>query len=107
MRENSMRRRRLNKNWKPRNNPNDGKMERMLNIRALPYFKYDLQHYLDDSKMEENIKRSLRATLLSKASRISIKDAKLYLTEKAEEEMIDDKMRDDLTRLLDKYAKFR
>lgn len=102
-----MRRKRLNRNWRPNKGINNTKKERMLNMSAFPYFKYDLKNMLEKSKMEDNVKNSFIATLISKASRMSINDAKDYVKEKCTEGMVDSELEITLLRLLDKYGKWR
>jgi hypothetical protein len=79
----------------------------MLNMSALPYFKYDLKNLLEKSKMEDNIKNSFVATLISKASRQSIMDAKDYVKEKCGEGMVEEDFLKPLLNLLDRFTKYR
>ena len=102
-----MRRKRLNRNWKPNRNINNSKKAKMLNMNALPYFKYDLKNLLEKAKMDDNVKNSFVATLWSKASRMSIPEAKDFVKDKCEEGIFDSDMEAKLLRLLDKYSKWR
>ena len=79
----------------------------MLNMSALPYFKYDLKNLLEKSKMEDNVKNSFIATLISKASRMSIAEAKDYVKEKSDEGVFEEDLLRPLLSLLDRFGKFR
>ena len=102
-----MRRKRLNRNWKPKRNVEGTRKERMLNMNSLPYFKYDLKNLLKRSKMEDNIKNSFTATLISKASRMSISDAKDYVRDKCEDGTLEEEFLKEILALLDRNSKYR
>ena len=87
--------------------PKSMQTTRMLNMRDETYFKYHLKNILQRSEMDDKTKTSFIATLMAKASRMSIKEAKKFLNEKAEEGVVEDDVRDQISRLLDRYTKSR
>ncbi len=79
----------------------------MLNIHRLGSFKYDVRDALARSPVEESLASSILANIIAKSSRISVKDAKEYIKDLEQKEMIDHKLAGDLCSLLDRYSKYR
>lgn len=89
------------KNTKP------GKRVPMLNLRMENVFRFDLNEILRNSNTDERYINSFIATLVTKASRNSIKDARNYVREKCEDGTVDKGVKGEILRLLNRYTKFR
>ena len=83
------------------------KSVQMLHLGRIRPFKYDLREVLKSSGTEEKYIESFIATVVAKASKNSIVDAKEYVTKKCEEDHIDEGIEKDVLRLLRKYSKYR
>ena len=53
----------------------------MLNLRRINEFKYDIREALDSKQMDPAVKQTLIASVIAKASRQSIVEAKQYVRE--------------------------
>lgn len=90
---------------KPKNR--DSKRQSMLSTRRVGPFKYDLKEILEKSSLEPSVQSSFLASLIAKASRTSIKDAKLYAKDFVSEEGLTEEEFSRISRLLDRYSKYR
>jgi len=90
---------------KPKNR--DSKRQSMLSNRRIGPFKYDIKEILEKSSLDPSIQSSFLASLIAKASRTSIKDAKIYVKEFVSEEGLTDEEYSRISRLLDRYSKYR
>lgn len=79
----------------------------MLDIRRETAFRYDLNIILENSTTLDRNIPSFIATTVSKASRQSTQDARDYVKEKCEEEIVDKEIQEDILRLLNRYTKYR
>lgn len=70
-------------------------------------FRYDVQDILEDSNTEAERQPALVASFVTKAVRLGIDDARLFIREKGEEGILEDETRDRLLRLLDRYTRVR
>jgi len=79
----------------------------MLNMRRVGIFRYDMREILKDSKMDTEIAPSFIANVITKASRVSIQDAKEYAREMERRGFFSREVADDICGLLDRYARYR
>lgn len=90
---------------KPKNR--DSKRQPMLTTRRVGPFKYDMKEILEKSSMEPSTQSSFLASLIAKATRTSIKDAKMYARDFIGEEGLSEEEYSRVSRLLDRYSKYR
>jgi len=79
----------------------------MLSMHKIQPFKYDMNEILNETSMDPAKASAFLATVVAKASRISLKEAKEYIAEVVE---AGDLTKDEQTRfnnLLQKYSKYR
>jgi hypothetical protein len=79
----------------------------MLNLSRLSGFKYDVREIFSDCRLDENLRPSVLANVIAKASRISTLDAKQYVRQIETEGTFSKEVADDICDLLDRYSKFR
>jgi len=84
----------------------DVKKKRMLNMHRVDDFLYDLEHILKEMPVEEH-RRPVFATIYSKASNLGIDEAKKYVQEKTEEDIIPGEISEDILNLLHRYSRLR
>ncbi len=101
-------------NRQNRRNSNAGKIQKpassrqsMLNTHKLAPFKYDMNEILSQSSMDPTMASSFLATIIAKASRISTKDAKEYVKTFVEAGNLTKDEFDKISRLMDRYSKYR
>lgn len=88
-------------------NPGERLRKPMLHLGKLDYFKYDLNEIVDSSDIEDDLKPSLKASIIAKARQRSISDAKDYLDEMVDKKELTDETHKKLCRLLDRYTMVR
>lgn len=86
---------------------NDQQMNKMLDLGKLNYFRYDAKEILNSAELDQKIWEPLLASIVTKAGRLGIKEAKEYLLKLKDEEVLTNDTVQALTRLLDKYKKWR
>ena len=79
----------------------------MLDLKKADYFKYYLKELFENSDIKDELKQSITANLLSKATRNSIDDAIEYKNEQVEAGNIPGNISDEIDRLLKKYSYWR
>ena len=79
----------------------------MLSMGRLGGFKYDLKAILRNARVDENQTPSLIASIIAKASRISISEAKTYVKQIGEGGSYPKAVSDEICGLLDYYSKLR
>lgn len=79
----------------------------MLNLRRINEFKYDIREALDSKQMDPAVKQTLIASVIAKASRQSIVEAKNYVRESQASGMVSKEVSDSICYLLDRYTKFQ
>ncbi len=79
----------------------------MLNMHREQSFKADVNEILMYGRVEEKHQMSIRATIISKASRDSIDAAKEYIRVKQKENILSKETADALSNLLDRYSTWR
>ncbi len=79
----------------------------MLNLSRLNYFRYDAREALKSAGIEPKVGKPLLASVVSKASRVGIADAKDYVREKDDDGTLPENCARELVSLLDRYKKWR
>jgi hypothetical protein len=81
--------------------------EPMLNLRAVMSFKYYLEPILEESTMKEDFVNAFTANLITKASRVSLREAKDYVRSIAEQGIFEERTCREICDLLDRHRKYR
>ena len=79
----------------------------MLNTHKIAPFKYDMNEILADTSMDPSKASAFLASLIAKSSRISIKEAKEFTKPFVESGDLAKEEYDRISRLLDRYSKYR
>lgn len=79
----------------------------MLNTHKISPFKYDMNEILADTSMDPSKASAFLASLIAKSSRISIKEAKEFTKTFVESGDLAKEEYDRISRLLDRYSKYR
>ncbi len=79
----------------------------MLSMHKIQPFKYDMNEILSETSMDPAKANAFLATVVAKASRISLKDAKEYIATVAEAGDITKEEQTKFNNLLQKYSKYR
>lgn len=79
----------------------------MFNVKKETVFRYDMNEILKDSTTDGKYISSFIATTISKGSRQSIQDARDYINEKCEEEIIDRDVEKEILGLLNRSTRYR
>lgn len=79
----------------------------MLNTHRIAPFKYDMNEILSSSSMDPSMAASFLATVIAKASRISSKEAKDCAKAFLDDGNLTKDEYDRISRLLDRYSKYR
>jgi hypothetical protein len=85
----------------------DYEKEPMLNLRHLDSFKYYLRQILEESSIDEDFTNAFIANLITKGSRVSLKEAKDYVRSLAKEGIFMERTSNEICRLLDRNRKYR
>ncbi len=83
------------------------KRQSMLNTHKINPFKYDMNEVLSASAMDAAKASSFLASVIAKASRNSTRDAKDFVKTFLESGDLTKEEFDKISRLLDKYSKYR
>jgi len=83
------------------------KKQPMLNTHRISPFKYDMNEVLSASAMDPSKASSFLASIIAKASRVSTRDAKDFLKTFLESGDLTKEEHDRISRLMDKYSKYR
>jgi len=95
-------------NRKPKPKPKVGsKRQSMLNTQKLAPFKYDMNEVLSASAMDPAKASAFLASVIAKGSRVSTRDAKDYAKTFLDAGDLTKDEFDKITRLMDKYSKYR
>ncbi len=79
----------------------------MLNLHKLIPFRFDIREIMANYKVDEAIASSVIASVIAKASRISIKTAKEYVCEQEKAGRYPSQVTGEICDLLDRYSKYR
>ena len=90
-----------------KHNDNEQRLVKKLDIRKLNYFRYDVKEVFNSTDIEPKVWNPLLASISTKASRISIKEAKEYIYKLEKENVFSKDITRELVYLLDKYKRWR
>jgi len=79
----------------------------MLNLRRIAEFKYDMRDLLDSKEMDPAAKQTMIASIIAKASRQSIIEAKNYVRSAQSQGSLAKDTSDNICYLLDRYTKYQ
>jgi len=79
----------------------------MLNTNRMAPFKYDMNEILSSTSMDASVASSFLASVVAKASRVSTRDAKDYAKTFVDSGELTKEEFDKISRLMDRYSKFR
>lgn len=83
------------------------KRQAMLNTHRINPFKYDMNEILEISSMDPSKASSFLASVIAKASRVSIKDAKDFVKTFLGSGDLTKEEHDRICKLLDRYSRWR
>ena len=100
--------RRNHKKFSDRNQNNHEKqLVKMLDMRKINYFRYDAKEIFESTEIDQKVWVPILASIVTKASRLSIKEANEYIKELDDEGILDKETVKALLRLLDRYKRWR
>ena len=79
----------------------------MLNTHKINPFKYDMNEALAATSMDDAKASAFLASVIAKASRVSVKDAKEFIRGYVETGDLTKEESEKMCKLLDRYSKFR
>jgi hypothetical protein len=79
----------------------------MLNLRRVNEFKFDMRELLNAKEMDPATKQTLIASIIAKASRQSIIEAKNYVKAEQSGGNLTKDITDNICYLLDRYTKYQ
>ena len=79
----------------------------MLDIKKVNYFRYAVTEIFNSTDIDTKIWNPILASIVTKASRLSIKEAKDYIHELENEQILDKETAKVLSQLLEKYKSWR
>lgn len=79
----------------------------MLNTHKINPFKYDMNEALAATSMDDAKASAFLASVIAKASRVSVKDAKEFIKGFVDTGDLTKEESDKMCKLLDRYSKFR
>jgi hypothetical protein len=79
----------------------------MLNLRRINEFKFDMRDLLDAKEMDPATKQTMIASIIAKASRQSIIEAKNYVKAAQTDGSLTKDISDNICYLLDRYTKYQ
>ncbi len=97
---------RKNTNVRRRVNPDSERIP-MLNLNRVSTFRYAIRDIMTDHKIDEAVASTVVASVIAKASRISIAAAREYVLDQEKLGSFPEHTTDDILDLLDRYSKYR
>ncbi len=79
----------------------------MLNQRRLGEFKYDVRELFVENQMDPDLATTFLASIIAKASRTTIREAKDFVRDQEDQDIITKDVADGLCYLLDRYTKYQ
>ena len=79
----------------------------MLDIRRETPFKYDIRKIFEDAGVSSESAATIIANIITKGSRVSLKEAKEYAKRMEDTNMIEQNTYKKICSLLDQYRKYR
>lgn len=92
---------------KPQRTKESTKRQAMLNTHRINPFKYDMNQILEASTMDPAKASSFLASVIAKASRVSTKEAKDFVRTFQDAGDLTKDEADKISKLLDKYSRYR
>jgi len=102
--------RRNQRRFSPRNlrkNNHEKQLLKMLDLKKLNYFRYDAKEIFNSTELDQKIWDPLLASIVTKASRLSINEANEYIYRLEKEETLEKETAKALIYLLNKYKRWR
>lgn len=85
----------------------DRNLNKMLDLGRLTIFKYEAKAIFNSLGMDDKVWAPMLASIVTKASRQGIKEAKEYIIKQNEEEILSEETAKALSNLLDRFKKWR
>lgn len=79
----------------------------MLNMRRLGEFRYDVRELFVDNQMDPDLATTFLASIIAKASRLTIREAKDFVREQEDATIITKEVADGICYYLDRYTKYQ
>ncbi|MDD1772450.1 MAG: hypothetical protein LUQ09_05965 [Methanomassiliicoccales archaeon] len=79
----------------------------MLNQRRMNEFRYDVRELFVENQMDPDLATTFLASIMAKASRASIRDAKDFVRDQEDAAIITKQVADGICYLLDRYTKYQ
>ena len=79
----------------------------MLNLNRITPFRYDIREIMSHYEVDEAIASTVIASVIAKASRISVASARTYVREQEKESRYPKEVTAEICDLLDRYSKYR
>lgn len=79
----------------------------MLNLNRITPFRYDIREIMSHYEVDEAVASTVIASVIAKASRISISAARAYVREQEKENKYPKEVAQEICNLLDRYSKYR
>ena len=79
----------------------------MLDLKKLNYFRYDAREIFNSTDLDQKVWDPLLASIVTKASRLSINEANEYIDRLEKEETLKKNTAAALINLLNKYKRWR
>ena len=79
----------------------------MLNLNRVTTFRYDIREIMSHHKVDEAVASTVIASVIAKASRISIDSAMAYVRDQEKAGMYERQVSDEICDLLDRWSKYR
>lgn len=76
-------------------------------MRKLGYFRYDVKEIFNSTGIDQKVWNPMLASIVTKASRLSIEEANVYLHELEDEGLLGKETVKALSQLLDRYKRWR
>jgi hypothetical protein len=88
-------------------NNNEKHLVKMLDMRKLSYFRYDVKEIFNSTEIEQKVWNPMLASIVTKASRLSIEEANVYIHELEDEGILGKETAKAISQLLDRYKRWR
>ncbi|MDH3365439.1 MAG: hypothetical protein OEM29_05495 [Thermoplasmata archaeon] len=95
------------KRHEPRRYTGSTERTSMLNLYRITPFKYDMKEIMSAYRVDEAVASSVIASVVAKASRISITSARDYVRVQQKEGLYSKDVSDEICDLLSRYTKYR
>jgi hypothetical protein len=79
----------------------------MLNLNRVTTFRYDIREIMSHYEIDEAVASTVIASVIAKASRISIASAMSYVREQEEAGSVKKEVSEEICDLLDRWSRYR